>query len=257
MSSLLGKQLPHLIGTLCSASPSVSWQKFPLPGCFTVTLYARPQWLRAPFLLIYSMVIWPANCLSHIIAWRNKPTKSIERCQHEDIFSLSAFFLFSFFGQRPRSRWRHPGEIRWIPTANLCRMPLCVSVLNAKTPARHLHLSNKQGFEVKGLALGNYRLIILAARVTQSSNKISLIETNKTVEFSTLFWKKRLQDSHRRNGYQRNSHTSKEMIRYSLSPVDSIPTQCHAGRPVEKNNRNGSGSHSGTRGRRRANRCRR
>lgn len=106
----------------------------------------------------------------------------------KNIFSLSAFFLVFLFSA---SAQKADGVIRGKLMDTTAKQPIAdatVSVLNAKDSSlATFTLSNKQGaFEVKGLALGNYRLIISSKGYTEFKQNISLTETNKTVEFSTL-----------------------------------------------------------------------
>jgi len=104
------------------------------------------------------------------------------------IFTLSALLLIFLTASQAQ---KADGSIKGKLVDTAAKQPIAdatVSVLSAKDSSlATFTLSNKQGsFEVKGLAAGNYRLIVSSKGYTEFKQNISISETNKTAELGNL-----------------------------------------------------------------------
>ncbi|MGQ0738037.1 MAG: outer membrane beta-barrel family protein [Bacteroidota bacterium] len=104
------------------------------------------------------------------------------------IFTLSALLLIFLTASHAQ---KSDGSIKGKVVDTAAKQPIAdatVSVLNATDSSlATFTLSNKLGsFEVKGLAPGNYRLIVSSKGYAEFKQNISLNETNKTIELGNL-----------------------------------------------------------------------
>lgn len=108
------------------------------------------------------------------------------------ILSLSAFLFVILISARAQ---KADGSIMGKLMDTAAKQPIAgatVSVLNAKDSSlATFTLSGKLGaFEVKGLVPGNYRVIISSKGYTEFKQNISITETNKTADLSTIAMEK-------------------------------------------------------------------
>lgn len=104
------------------------------------------------------------------------------------IFTLSAFLLVLLVSARAQ---KADGIIRGKLIDTAAKQPITnatVSVLNAKDSSlATFTLSNKQGaFEVKGLAVGEYRVIVSSKGYMEYKQNVSITDANKTIDFATV-----------------------------------------------------------------------
>ncbi|HUR64713.1 MAG TPA: outer membrane beta-barrel family protein [Chitinophagaceae bacterium] len=110
----------------------------------------------------------------------------------KQIFSLAALILVFAFSSTAQ---KADGSIKGKLMDTTAKQPVAdatVSVLNAKDSSlATFTLSNKQGaFEVKGLAPGDYRLIVSSKGYMEVKQSFSISETNKAVELGNLAFQK-------------------------------------------------------------------
>ena len=104
------------------------------------------------------------------------------------IFTLSLVFLLFLSSINAQ---KADGSIKGKLVDTTAKQPISdatVSILNAKDSSlATFTLSNKLGvFEVKGLATGDYRVVISSKGYMEFKQSVTLTETNKTVEFGSL-----------------------------------------------------------------------
>ncbi|MFN8290107.1 MAG: outer membrane beta-barrel family protein [Chitinophagaceae bacterium] len=104
------------------------------------------------------------------------------------IFTLSVLFLVFLVSARAQ---KADGIIRGKLMDTAAKQPISnatVSVLNAKDSSlATFTLSNKQGvFEVKGLAAGDYRVVVSSKGYVEYKKNVSITDASKTIDFSTL-----------------------------------------------------------------------